>query len=165
MPSLGVTWQCLVRGIWAPAQQFDKALPLLRKVLVSQRVDDARVMQNSQNTLARMRSNFAARQRAHAEVERSHDEYNRWWEEGQKSKEYQRHMYSQTSLGQSTWVVEREGGEVIETDFWGATDETGQRLEGKPWNTTNFDGRSPWTGDDLQEVNTYELWERHIRNK
>jgi hypothetical protein len=81
--------------------------------------------------------------------------------DGQRSRDYTSHMWSQTTLGQGTWVAESEGAKVYRTDSWGLEGPEG-RIDGPAYNTANFTGANPWTGGNLELVNTRAEYERYL---
>jgi hypothetical protein len=81
-----------------------------------------------------------------------------------RSRDYTAHMWSQTTLGQGTWVAENEGARVYQTDSWGIQGPEG-RIDNSAYNTTNFTGENPWGGSDLELVDTRAEYERYIANR
>jgi hypothetical protein len=73
-------------------------------------------------------------------------------------------MWSQTTLGQGSWVAENEGAKVYHTDSWGIEGPEG-RIDSQAYNTTNFTGQNPWTGRDLEMIDTRAEYERYIANQ
>lgn len=84
--------------------------------------------------------------------------------DSQKSRDYTSWAWSQTTLGQGSWVSEREGAAVVRSDRWGLENlRTGERTSA--WNRTNFTGQNPWSGEHLNEVDTRSEYERHVRGR
>jgi len=96
------------------------------------------------------------------ELNKSYERYNQGWWETQKSRDYTSWAWSQTTLGQGSWVSEREGAEVVRSGSWGLENlQTGRQTS--LWNQTTFTGRSPWTGEQLDEVDTRAEFETYLR--
>ena len=84
--------------------------------------------------------------------------------ERQKSQDYTSWAFSQTTLGQGSWVSQREGAEVVQSASWGLENkQTGEWTSAV--NHTNFTGRNPWTGEQLNEVNPRADFEKYIRGR
>jgi hypothetical protein len=72
-------------------------------------------------------------------------------------------MWSQTTLGQGTWVAENEGAKVYQTDSWGIEGPEG-RIDHPAYNNTYFTGENPWGGGQLEMVDTRAEYEQYIAN-
>jgi len=75
--------------------------------------------------------------------------------------DYQRTSYIR---GQQDWISAMEGGTVYHTDSWGTKNTvTGDYHEGKPYNYVHFTGKNPQYNEQMQAVDSRQLWERHIQ--
>jgi hypothetical protein len=115
-------------------------------------------------------------QKSIAESSRTFDDYVNSAREGERSRDYTSRMWSQTTLGQGTWVAESEGAKVYRTDSWGLEGPEG-RIDGRAYNTASVTSekgsqvwnsalgdRNPWTGGHLELVNTRAEYERYLAN-
>ena len=102
--------------------------------------------------------------RSIAERDQAFDGYLDSLQEANRSRDYTSYMWSQTTLGQGTWVAENEGARVYQTDDWGIQGPEG-RIDSQAYNTTHFTGENPWGGADLELVDTRAEYERYIANR
>jgi hypothetical protein len=160
---LGTSWTCGVEGTWAPSVEYEKWLPVFARMAQSsqqnrQWVDRKFADQAAES--ARLNRNLM---KSIGELNQSYERYNQGWWDSQKSRDYTSWAWSQTTLGQGSWVSEREGAVVVRSDTWGLENvETGQRTSA--WNRTTFTGQNPWSGEQLNEVDTRAEYERYIRS-
>ena len=101
-------------------------------------------------------------QKSIAEANHAFDRYMDSLQNANRSRGYSSWAWSQTILGQGTWVAENEGSRVYQTDSWGIQGPEG-RVDAPAYHTTNFTGKSPW-GADLHQIDTREEYEKYIRN-
>ncbi|HLY07665.1 MAG TPA: hypothetical protein VKW04_00025 [Planctomycetota bacterium] len=161
---MGISWSCAIAGSWAPTGDFDGLVPTLAAVHSSPR-------QNEQWVQGKFASQAAESKRLNnnlmtslKDLSKSYDRYNQSWWDRQKSQDYTSWAFSQTTLGQGSWVSEREGAEVVRSSSWGLENrQTGEQTGAV--NHTNFTGRNPWTGEQLNEVNTRADYEKYIRGR
>ncbi|HEX7897159.1 MAG TPA: hypothetical protein VF950_05340, partial [Planctomycetota bacterium] len=161
---LGTAWTCMVDGSWAPANEYEKWMPVFARMAKSSKQNQGWVQDkfNAQAAeSARLNRNLMT---SVNELSRSYDRYNQSWWDSQKSKDYSSWAYSQTTLGQGSWVSEREGAQVVRADGWGLENtRTGERTSAV--NQATFTGRDPWSGEQLNEVDTRAEYEKHIRSR
>ncbi|MBN1346616.1 MAG: zinc ribbon domain-containing protein [Phycisphaerae bacterium] len=160
---LGIAWSCLVEGGWAPDAEFDDYLPLYWRIVKSHRYNERFVGQVIAQQAARQRQLNQSLQRALAESREAFQALQGSFRNNSRARDYAAWLHSQTTLGQGTWVSQAEGGSLHQTDSWGIQREGGDRVDLPAYNNTNFTGRSPWTGEQLEEVNTRPEWERYVQ--
>jgi hypothetical protein len=161
---MGVSWACAIAGSWAPAGEFEDLVPTLAAIHASPK-------QNEQWVQGKFSAQAAESKRLNnnlmtsiKDLGKSYDRYNQSWWDKQKSQDYTSWAYSQTTLGQGSWVSEREGAEVVRSGSWGLENrQDGQQTDAV--NHTNFTGRNPWSGEQLNEVNTRGDYEKYIRGR
>lgn len=162
-PSLGSVWSLWLSGSWAPADRFERMLPVFLAMADGYRLDQGWAQGHMQQQQVRLQASGARMRASIHGLQRQYERNNAAWAERQRSQDDLSRMRSQTTLGQGIWIAGREGGEIVQTDPWGARDQNGNVAEGRPWSTTSFRGRSPFTGQQLEEVDSRELWERYQR--
>ncbi|HYF00058.1 MAG TPA: hypothetical protein VEJ18_14155 [Planctomycetota bacterium] len=159
---LGTAWTCFVDATWAPAEEYDRWLPVYARMAESIRQNEGWVQGKFQAQAAesaRLNRNLMT---SINDLNRSYERYNQGWWESQRSRDYTSWAWSQTTLGQGSWVSEREGAQVVRSDTWGLENtRTGERTSA--WNTTTFTGRDPWSGEQLDQVDTRAEYERYLR--
>jgi ribosomal protein L40E len=155
-------WQVTVQGSWAPEAEFDEWLPLFLRIERTMQLNEQWFGQEMQSRAVRQQQLNRNLQRSIAESNQAFDGYMDSLQNASRSRDYTAHMWSQTTLGQGTWVAENEGSRVYQTDSWGIEGPEG-RLDNPSYNTTNFDGQSPW-GGQLEQVDTRAEYERYIEN-
>ncbi len=156
-------WQANIQGCWAPENEFEQWLPLFLRL--------EKTIQPNQQWLGREMQGRAATQRrlnaglmnSIAESNQAFDDYLGSLRDADRSRDYTSHMWSQTTLGQGTWVAESEGARVYQTDSWGIEGPEG-RVDHRAFNTTNFAGEDPWGGRQLDMVDTRAEYEHYIAN-
>jgi DUF3108-like len=160
---MSAVWQANIQGCWAPENEFQQWLPLFLRL--------EKTIQPNQQWLAREMQGRAATQRrlnaglmnSIAESNQAFDDYLGSLRDADRSRDYTSHMWSQTTLGQGTWVAENEGARVYQTDSWGIEGPEG-RIDHQAFNTTNFTGEDPWGGRPLDMVDTRDEYEQYIAN-
>jgi hypothetical protein len=161
---LGTAWTCSIDGSWAPAGEYDKWTPVYARMAGTVQQNSQWLQQKTSDQAAesaRLNKNL---RNSISELSKSYDRYNQSWWDSQKSRDYTSWAWSQTTLGQGSWVSEREGAAVVRSDTWGLENtQTGQKTSA--WNHTTFTGQNPWTGEQLNEVNTRAEYEKFIRGK
>lgn len=157
-------WQVFVQGSWAPEGEYEDWLPLYLRVEKTVQVNQQWMSQEMQNQVARQQQLNRNLQKSIAESNRAFDNDRSAVRDGERSRDYTSHMWSQTTLGQGTWVAQNEGAKVYQTDSWGIEGPEG-RIDGKAYNTATFTGENPWTGGQLELVNTRAEYEKYIANR
>jgi len=160
--SMSPVWQVSVQGSWAPDTEFEEWLPLYQRIEKTIEVNQQWMGGEMQNRAFRQQQLNRNLQRSIAESNQAFDGYMDSLQNAGRSRDYTAHMWSQTTLGQGTWVAENEGSRVYQTDSWGIEGPEG-RIEGPAYNTTNFNGQNPW-GGQLELVDTRAEYEKYIAN-
>ncbi len=174
--SISPVWQVSLQGSWAPDKEYEEWLPLFLRIEKTVQVNQQWMGQELQNQAVRQQQLNRNLQKSIAESNRAFDDYMNTVREGERSRDYTSHMWSQTTLGQGTWVAESEGAKVYQTDSWGLEGPEG-RIDSRAYNTANFTGEkgsqvrnsalgdpNPWTGGRLELVNTRAEYERYLAN-
>jgi len=165
--SMSPVWQVAVQGSWAPENEFDDWLPLyirIEKIEKTIQINQQWMGQEMQNRAVVQQQLNRNLQRSIAESNQAFDDYMGSLQNASRSRDYISHMWSETTLGQGTWVAENEGARVYQTDSWGIQGPEG-RIDSPAYNTTNFTGQNPWGGGDLELVDTRAEYERYIANR
>ncbi|MBP8912785.1 MAG: zinc ribbon domain-containing protein, partial [Phycisphaerae bacterium] len=162
--SMSPVWQVTVQGSWAPENEFDEWLPLFIRIEKTIQINPQWMGQEMQNRAIRQQQLNRNLQRSIAEANQAFEGYMDSLQNASRSRDYIAHMWSQTTLGQGTWVAENEGARVYQTDSWGIQGPEG-RIDDPAYNTTNFTGRNPWTGQNLELIDTRAEYERYIANR
>ncbi len=82
------------------------------------------------------------------------------YDERQKSMDYIDYQRSNYIRGNSDWISSMEGGTIYHSDRWGTKNTTtGEYYEGQPYNYFNFTGKNPKYNEQMQEINSRELYE------
>ena len=162
--SISPVWQVSLQGSWAPDEEYEEWLPLFLRIEKTVQVNQQWMGQEMQNQAVRQQQLNRNLQKSIAESNRAFDDYMNTVRDGERSRDYTSHMWSQTTLGQGTWVAQSEGAKVYQTDSWGIEGPEG-RIDSKAYNTANFTGENPWTGGQLELVDTRAEYERYIANR
>lgn len=162
--SISPVWQVSVQGSWAPEGEYEQWLPLYLRVEKTVQVNQQWMGQELQNQAVRQQQLNRNLQKSIAESNRAFDDYMNTVRDGERSRDYTSHMWSQTTLGQGSWVAQSEGAKVYQTDSWGIEGPEG-RIDSKAYNTTNFTGENPWTGSQMELVDTRAEYEKYIANR
>lgn len=161
--SMSPVWQVMVQGSWAPEDEYEEWLPLYLQIEKSIQVNQQWMGQEMQGRAFRQQQLNRNLQASIAGSQHAFDDYMGSLQDASRSRDYTSHMWSQTTLGQGTWVAENEGARVYETDSWGIQGPEG-RIDSPAYNTTNFTGENPWGGGNLELVDTRAEYERYIAN-
>jgi hypothetical protein len=156
-------WQVSLQGSWAPDKEYEEWLPLFLRIEKTVQVNPQWMGQELQNQAVRQQQLSRALQESIAESKRAFDDYVNTVREGERGRDYTNWMWSQTTLGQGTWVADSEGAKVSQTDSWGLEGPEG-RVDGRVYNTVHFTGENRWTGNHPELVNTRAEYERYLAN-
>jgi len=156
-------WQISLQGSWAPDREYDEWLPLFLRMEKSVQVNPQWMGQEMQNQAVRQQQLSRRLQESLAESSRAVDRDPAAIPEGGRSRDYSRYLWSETTLGQGTWVAESEGAKVHPSESWGLEGSEG-RLDGRAYNTASFTGENPWTGGKPELVDTRAEYEKHLAN-
>lgn len=157
-------WQLSVNGSWAPDSEYDEWLPLFLRMGKTAQVNQQWLQGELRNQAVTQQRLFNNLQKSISESNQAFDGYMDSLRDADRSRDYTSHMWSQTTLGQGSWVAESEGAKVYRTDTWGLEGPEG-RIDGQAYNTTNFTGRNPWSGRDMELINTRAEYEKYIANQ
>ncbi len=162
--SMSPVWSVSVAGSWAPENEYDEWLPLYVRLEKTAQINQQWMGREMQNRAVRQQQANRNLQRSISESNQAFDDYMGSLQNASRSRDYISHMWSETTLGQGTWVAENEGAKVYQTDSWGIEGPEG-RIDSPAYNTTSFTGESPWGGGDLERVDTRAEYERYIANR
>lgn len=109
-------WQVSAQGSWAPDTEYDEWLPLFLRIDKTIQVNQQWVGGEMQSRALRQQQLNNNLQRSIAESNNAYDDYMGSLQNADRSRDYTAHMWSQTTLGQGTWVTENEGFRVYQTD-------------------------------------------------
>ncbi len=153
-------WQVLADGNWAPDNEYDEWLPLYLRIGKTTQVNQQWFGGEMQSRYARQQQLNRNLQNSIAESNQAFDQYMDTLRDADRSRDYIGHMWSQTTLGQGTWVAENEGASVYRTDSWGI-EGPGGRIDHPAFNTTNFTGQN----HGLELIDTRAEYEKYIANR
>jgi len=156
-------WQIVADGSWAPDNEYDEWLPLYLRIGKSAQTNQQWFQGEMQNRHVQQQQLNRNVQNSIAESNQAFDQYMGSLRDADRSRDYTSHMWSQTTLGQGTWVAENEGAKVYQTDSWGLEGPEG-RIDHRAFNTTHFTGQNPWDGGQLEMVDTRDEYEGYIAN-
>jgi len=161
-PSFAGPWYSIMTGFWAPEKEFYRYTDVLSQIGQSFSIDDnysrAYILSGLQNLERLKKKTAAAIQGLYDAI---HDNQAAW-EERQRIYDYIDWNRSQTIRGESDWVSNLEGGKVYHSDSWGTTDtQTGDHYSGPGYNYVNFEGSNPRYNENMQQINSYELWKKY----
>jgi hypothetical protein len=162
--SISPVWQVSLQGSWAPDGEYEDWLPLYLRMDETVQVNQQWMGQEMENQAVRQQQLNRNLQKSIAESNRAFDDYMGSLQNAGRSRDYTSHLWSQTTLGQGTWVAQSEGAKVYQTDSWGIEGPEG-RIDSRAYNTTDFTGENPWGGGNLELVDTRAEYERYIANQ
>ena len=162
--SISPIWQLSVNGSWAPDREYDEWLPVFLRIGKTTQVSQQWLQGELRNQAVTQQRLFNNLQKSIAESNQAFDGYMDSLRNADRSRDYSRQMWSQTTLGQGSWVAESEGAKVYRTDSWGLEGPEG-RIDSPAYNTTNFTGRNPWTGRDTELIDTRAEYEKYLANQ
>ena len=154
-------WQVSVDGSWAPDDELEEWLPLYQRIGETYKVNQQwqqTDMQNRYYTQQQLNRNL---QNSIAGANQAFDDYMGSLQDADRSRDYTSWMWSQTTLGQGTWVANNEGADVYQTNSFGIQGPEGS-IDNPAYNTTNFTGVSPWTQEQLELIDTRPEFERYL---
>ena len=157
-------WQVVADGSWAPDAEYDEWLPTYLRIAKTAQLDQQWFQGEMQDRRVRQQQLNRNLQASIAESNQAFEGYLDSLQDAGRSRDYISHMWSQTTLGQGTWVAEHEGAQVYQTDSWGIEGPAG-RIDDTAYNNTNFTGENPWGGENLDMVDTQEEYEQYIANQ
>jgi hypothetical protein len=159
VPGITGDWFTIVAGIWGPSNDMDRYLPVLAQVAQSFSINDQYAKEYIEEGMQHLRALQAHTQRAMNGLYAAIDDSRRAAEAASNGLERSADAFSDAMLGNSYWISDIEGGKVYATDPWGTEDtQTGQRLEGAPYDYINFTGQNPnYPSEQMREVTSYDV--------
>jgi len=162
---LGTNWSFRHCSVLGPLGEFNAFLPHYITMLDSYRINQAWAAGYVAHGMARLRE---LQQQTSQMVARNAQEIRQMmqaaYDERQRSMDYIDYQRSNTIRGQQDWISGLEGGTVYHTDSWGTKNTTtGEYWEGKAYDHVRFKGENPKYREQMQAVDSRELWERHIK--
>ncbi len=112
--SMSPVWQVAIDGSWAPDNELEDWLPVYLKIGETFNVNQQWQQANMQDRFYRQRQLNRNLQSSIAEKDRAFDPYLDTAQGAGRSRDYSSWMWSQTTLGQGTWVAENEGAHVYQ---------------------------------------------------
>ena len=157
-------WHITVTG---PQDQFDAWVPHFTQMVSSYKINDQFAQEYIARGLAHLRELQQQTARVMARTrEEIHSMMQAAYDERQRSQDYIDYLRTQTIRGESDWISDMEGGTVYHTDAWGTRNTaTGETWEGKPYDYYNYTGRNPKYDEQMQPVDSRELYEYLRRNQ
>jgi hypothetical protein len=158
-PNTAGHWFSIVAGIWGPADDLARHLPVLEHVAKSFAIDDAYARRTIEHGLARLRELQQKTRQAIQELYTSIEQNQRDYEARTARKEASDAKWDDYRRGNSYWVSDLEGGKVYQTDPWGTRDtSSGTRYDGAPYSYIHFEGQNPaHPSEHMREISSYEL--------
>jgi len=163
----GTHWSFRHLTVTAPANQFEAFLPNFAAMLQSYKINDQWAQNYIAQGIQRLRQ---LQQQTSAMVTRNASEIRQMmqaaYDERQRSQDYIDYQRTQYIRGESDWISDMEGGTVYHTDAWGTRNTaTGETWEGKPYDYYNYTGQNPKYNEQMQPVDSRELYEYLRRNQ
>ncbi len=156
-------WQISMDGSWAPENELEDWIPLYLRIGATLSVNQQWAQVDMQNRNSRQRQLNRNLQNSIAEEHQAFDQYIDSAQNADRGRDYSSWMWSQTTLGQGTWLAENEGAHVYRTDAFGIEGTQG-RIDSPAYNTTNFTGENPWGGNQLELIDTRAEYENYRNN-
>jgi hypothetical protein len=163
MLPMSPVWQISMDGSWAPENELEDWIPLYLRIGATLRVNQQWAQADMQNRNSRQRQLNRNLQNSIAGANQAFDQYMDSVQNSDRSRDYSSWMWSQTTLGQGTWLAENEGAQVYRTDAFGIEGPQG-RVDSPAYNTTSFTGENPWGGNQLELVDTRVEYENYRNN-
>ena len=158
-PNLAGQWFSIVAGVWGPAEDLARHLPLLQRVAASFAINDAYAKRYIEQGLAHLRQMEARTRQAVQDLYGAIEQNQRDYEGRAARKEASDAKWDDYARGNSYWVSDLEGGKVYQTDPWGTRDTaSGARYDGPPYNYIHFEGQNPaHPSEHMREISSHEL--------
>jgi hypothetical protein len=158
-PNLVGHWFSIVAGVWGPADDLTRHLPLLERTAASFSINDAYAKRYIAQGLAHLRQMQARTRQAIQELYGAIEQNQRDYESRSATKEASDAKWDDYARGNSYWVSDLEGGKVYQTDPWGTRDtDSGTRYDGPPHNYIHFEGQNPaHPSEHMREISSYDL--------
>ncbi len=158
-PGLTGQWFSIIAGVWGPADDLARHLPVLARVAASFSVNDAYARRYIEQGLAHLRQMQARTRQAVQDLYGAIEQNQRDHENRSTSKDASDAKWDDYARGNSYWVSDLEGGKVYQTDPWGTLDtSSGTRYDGPPYNYIHFEGQNPGhPSEHMREISSHEL--------
>jgi hypothetical protein len=158
-PGFSGIWTSLVAGLWGPAQDIERYVPVLDRIGKSFAINDQFAARYIQEGVQNLQRQFERTQEAMRDLNRAREDNQRAWEARQERKDASDARWDDYRRGNSYWISELEGGKIYQTDPWGTQDTTtGQRYEGAPHDYVHFEGQNPrHPSENMRELSSYEV--------
>jgi hypothetical protein len=159
LPSIMGQWFSIVAGIWGPANDLARYLPMLEQVAASFSINDRYAKGYIEQGLAHLRQLQEQTRQSMQSLYQAIDDNQAAWERRQAIKDNTQSKWDDYRRGNSYWISDLEGGKVYETDPWGTRDTTtGDRFEGATYDYIHFEGENPrYPSENMREISSYEL--------
>jgi len=158
-PNMMGQWFSIMVGIWGPADDLGRYLPLLGQIGSSFAINDQYAKGYIQQGLAHLRELQRQTRKSIQDLNEQRAQNQGDWEARQARKDNMDSKWDDYRRGNSNWISELEGGKVYKTDPWGTQDmQTGDRVEGSPYDYVHFEGQNPrYPSETMREVSSSEL--------
>jgi hypothetical protein len=163
MLPMSPVWQISMDGSWAPDNELEDWLPLYLRIGTTLQINQQWAQVDMQNRNSRQRQLNRNLQNSIAGANQAFDQYIDSVQNADRSRDYSSWMWSQTTLGQGTWLAENEGAHVYRTDAFGIEGPQG-RIDSPAYNTTNFTGENPWGNGNIELIDTRAEYENFMNN-
>jgi hypothetical protein len=158
-PNVMGQWFSIVAGMWGPSNDFSRYLPMLERINQSFAINGQYSGQYIQNGLANLRRLQQQTQQSMQSLSNAVTQNQKDWEARQAIRDNSNSKWDDYMRGNSYWISEMEGGKIYRTDSSGIQDtQTGNRLEGAPYNYVHFEGENPsHPSENMRELSSYEV--------
>lgn len=162
---LNTNWKLWHMTVAGPLDQFEAFVPHFTTMFESYRINDRFVQEYVARGMQRLRE---MQRQTSQMVSRNAQEIRQMmqaaYDERQRSMDYIDYQRSNYIRGNSDWISQMEGGTIYHSDRWGTQNTaTGEYYQGQAYNYFNFTGRNPKYNEQMQEINSRELFERHMK--
>jgi hypothetical protein len=157
------SWKLWHMTVATAADRFDALISTFVEMFQSYKIND----QFAQNYIAQGMARLRQMQQETARIvarnaQEIRDMMQAAYDERQRSMDYIDYQRSNYIRGNSDWISSMEGGTVYHSERWGTKNiTTGDNYEGQPYNYFNFTGKNPKYNEQMQEINTRELFEKY----
>lgn len=158
-PNVAGQWFSQVYGIWGPAGDLARWIPVLQKVAESYAIDDAYAKGYIAAGMARVREMERQTRSAVQGLYAAIEDNQRAYEQRTARREASEARWDDYRRGNSYWISDIEGGKVYQSDPWGLRDtRSGDRLDGPPHNYIHFEGDNPrHPSERMREISSDEV--------
>jgi len=162
---LNTNWKLWHMTVAGPLDQFEAFVPHFTTMFQSYKIDDRFAREYIARGMTRLRE---MEKQTSQMVARNAQEIRQMmqaaYDERQRSMDYIDYQRSNYIRGNSDWISQMEGGTIYHSDRWGTQNTaTGEYYQGQAYNYFNFTGRNPKYNEQMQEINSRELFERYMR--